>query len=116
MQSATFRFLSAAAWPLTVWTSLGRFNDHAADDYVERTFPIVASAVAFWLGAVALGIFAQPVVTHIITEVAGEEFNGVIRHTPSSIVGVLWLFVPVIYLVGFWLFSSREEAFEVSRR
>lgn len=112
MNASPLRFFNAAAWPLTVWTSLFRFNDHPADDYVERTFPIVASAVAFWIGVVALVVFAQPVVTHIVAGAADEQVAGVIRHPPGAIVGVLWLFVPVIYLIGFWLFSAREEAFQ----
>lgn len=112
MTASPLRFLNVAAWPLTVWGSLRRFNDHAADDYVERTFPIVASAVAFWIGAIALAVVTQPVVTHLVAGIANEEISAVVRHTPSSIVGVLWLFVPLVYLVGFWLFSSREEAFQ----
>jgi hypothetical protein len=24
---------------------------------------------------------------------------------------VLWFFTPVIYLIGFWLYSTRDEAF-----
>lgn len=115
MHASPLRFLNVAAWPLTIWTSLTRFNDHPADDYVERTFPIVASAIAFWIGVAALAVVTQPVVTHIVAEVADETVTGVIRRTPGSIVGVLWFFVPVIYLIGFWLYSSREEAFEASR-
>ena len=37
MQATPQRYLNAALWPLTVWPSLLRFEDHAADDYVERT-------------------------------------------------------------------------------
>jgi hypothetical protein len=111
MHFGPLRFLAAAAWPLTVWGSIAQFNRHDADDYVERTFPIIASSVAFWVGAIALAVLAQPVVTHIVAELSDGQVTGVIRHTPGSIVGVLWFFVPVIYLIGFWLFSSREEAF-----
>ena len=25
--------------------------------------------------------------------------------------GVLWFFLPLVYAVGFWLFTSRDEAF-----
>jgi len=112
MTASPLRFLNVAAWPLTVWTSLFRFNDHPADDYVERTFPIVASAVAFWIGAIALAVVTQPLVTHFVTSIADQQISGVIRRTPGSIVGVLWLFVPLVYLIGFWLFSAREEAFQ----
>src|SRR5688572_29140424 len=58
MAAAPIRLLGAAAWPLTVWSSLARLEEHPIDDYVERTSPIVASAVAFWLCA-ALLVFAM---------------------------------------------------------
>ena len=59
MAAAPVRFINAAAWPLTIWTSLSHFDDHPADDYVERTSPIVATAVAFWLCFVALIVLAS---------------------------------------------------------
>jgi hypothetical protein len=48
MAAATLRFLSAAAWPLTIWISVTHFEEQTADDFVERTSPIVATAVAIW--------------------------------------------------------------------
>lgn len=112
MAAAPVRFLNAAAWPLTIWTSLSQLDDHPADDYVERTSPIVATAIAFWLCFVALMVFANPVVTAIGGSVdGGEVVQQFVRRVPGSIVGVLWLMTPVLYIAGFWMFTARDEAF-----
>lgn len=112
MAAAPLRFLNAAAWPLTIWTTLSKFDDHAADDYVERTSPIVATAIAFWICAIALVVLANPAVTSIgsFTD-AGESIVATVRRTPVGVINVLWFFTPVIYLIGLWLFTSREEAY-----
>ncbi len=112
MQAAPIRLANAALWPLTVWTTLGRFEDHSADDYVERTSPIVATAVAFWVCLIALVIFANPAAIGVGGGLEGEE--GVfefVRRTPIVVVNVLWLFTPVLYLIGFWLFTWRDQAY-----
>ena len=112
MQAAPVRFMNAALWPLTIWTSLGHLEEHSADDYVERTSPIVATAVAFWVCFIALLIFANPAVVGVGGGLEGED--GVfefMRRTPIVVVNVLWFFTPVIYLIGLWLFTSRDEAF-----
>lgn len=112
MRAAPVRFLNAALWPLTIWLSLTHLEEHPADDYVERTSPIVATAIAFWACLAALLVFATPQVL----AVGGGLFDGdaaaveVVRRT-SSIAGVLWLFTPVLYVLGFWLFTARDEAF-----
>lgn len=112
MAAAPVRFLNAAAWPLTIWTSLSHLDDHAADDYVERTSPIVATAVAFWLCFIALLVLANPAVTAIGAMLEdGERLVTFVRRTPGAIVDVLWLVTPLLYVVGFWMFTSRDEAF-----
>jgi hypothetical protein len=112
MAAAPLRFLNAAAWPLTIWTSLTHLDEHAADDYVERTSPIVATAIAFWVCFIALIVLANPVVTAIGGAVeGGENVTAFIRRTPGAVVDVLWLFTPVLYLIGLWLFTARDEAF-----
>ena len=112
MAAAPVRFLNAAAWPLTIWTSLSRLDDHPADDYVERTSPIVATAIAFWLCFIALIVLANPAVIAVggLAD-DGSELVTFVRRTPGAIVGVLWLATPVLYAVGFWMFTSRDEAF-----
>lgn len=112
MAAAPVRFLNAAAWPLTIWTSLSHLEEHSTDDYVERTSPIVATAVAFWLCFIALLVLANPAVTAIGGLLDdGSEVVTFVRRAPGAIVGVLWLVTPVLYVIGFWLFTSRDEAF-----
>jgi hypothetical protein len=112
MPATLYRFLSAAAWPLTIWTSLSHLEDHPADDYVERTSPIVATAIAFWVCLIALVVVATPAVQAVGGSVdGGEVLMGYVRRVPGPILGVLWVFTPVIYMIGFWLYTARDEAF-----
>lgn len=112
MAAAPVRFINAAAWPLTIWTSLTHLDEHPADDYVERTSPIVATAVAFWVCFVALIVLANPAVTAIGGSFdGGSEVIAFVRRTPGAIVDVLWLVTPVLYVIGLWLFTARDEAF-----
>jgi hypothetical protein len=109
MRAAPLRLLNAVLWPVTIWTSLTHLDEHPADDYVERTSPIVASSIAFWLcaaAAIAVQLWSSGVL------VLGGEDDELIRRTRNTeIVGVFWFFLPVIYLVGFWLYTLRDEAF-----
>jgi hypothetical protein len=108
MQATPLRLLNAVFWPLTIWTSLSNLNDHPADDYVERTSPIVATAVAFWIcaaAAVAIQLWSAGVI------VLGEGGEMIRRARNSDMSEVLWFFLPVIYLIGFWLHTLREEAY-----
>jgi hypothetical protein len=107
MRAAPLRLMSAVFWPVTIWTSLSHLEEHPADDYVERTSPIVASAVAFWICVVA-AIAAQVWSSGTVLGNGGAVFR-VIRD--GDMAGVLWFFLPVLYLVGFWLFTARDEAF-----
>lgn len=112
MQAAPMRFVNAALWPLTIWTSLTHLEEHPADDYVERTSPIVATAAAFWVCAIALAIFANPSVVALGGSVDGQtQMADFLRRAPDAIIDVLWVFTPALYLVGLWLFTSRDEAF-----
>lgn len=112
MAAAPVRFINAAAWPLTIWASLSHLEEHPADDYVERTSPIVATAVAFWLCFIALIVLANPAVMAVggLAD-DGSELVTFVRRTPGAIVDVLWIVTPMLYAVGFWMFTSRDEAF-----
>jgi hypothetical protein len=112
MAAAPIRFLGAALWPVTVWSSLGRLEEHPADDYVERTSPIIATAVAFWICALALIFVAY--VSGGLNVLADGVDGDTVTMAPrwaSAASGVLWFFLPVIYIIGLWLFTSRDEAF-----
>jgi hypothetical protein len=111
MQAAPVRFANAALWPLTIWTSLTHLEDHPADDYVERTSPIVATAVGFWVCAIAWIIFANPAAVTIGGSAGGEGVSELVRRVPTGVIEVLMFFTPVLYLIGLWLFTSRDEAF-----
>jgi hypothetical protein len=113
MRAAPVRFLNAALWPLTIWLSLTHLEEHPADDYVERTSPIVATAIAFWVCLAALMVFATPHVMSVggLFEEGGEAAMQVVRRSPGVIVDVLWFFTPALYVLGFWLFTARDEAF-----
>lgn len=93
MQGVQSRLMNTAIWPVSVWTSFAHFGEHSADDYVERTAPIGAAAIAFWIvvGAAAALWFA----------------NG-----PATMFYVLLFFLPVIYAIGLALFAAREEKFK----
>lgn len=92
MQVVQMRLVAIALWPLAIWTSLTRFEDHPADDYVEMTSPIVAVAVGFWiLGAGLTALWFA---------------NG-----PRSWWDVMLIFLPVIYLIGLGLHWARESKF-----
>lgn len=81
-----------ALWPLTIWASLAHLNAHPADDYVARTFPIIAAALGFWaaIAMIATLWFA----------------NG-----PRTVFDVFLWMTPVIYVIGAMLFAGREEKF-----
>jgi len=111
MQAAAVRFANAALWPLTIWTSLTHLEEHSADDYVERTSPIVATAVGFWVCLIAWIIFANPAVVSIGGSADGQGVSELVRSVPTGVIEVLMFFTPVIYLIGLWLFTSRDEAF-----
>lgn len=112
MRATPLRLFSALLWPFTIWTSLTHLEEHPADDYVERTSPIVASAIGFWVCLIALVLLANPTAIAIGGMFDdGEEVTALVRRTPGAIVGVLWFFLPLIYLIGFWLFTTRDEAY-----
>ncbi|MES1201058.1 MAG: hypothetical protein ABUS57_06370 [Pseudomonadota bacterium] len=113
MANAPFRFVNAVLWPVTIWTSLTHLEEHPADDYVERTTPIVACAVGFWvalIGYIALAVFlgGRPAtITAEDTQIALRVFDQ--RWAPLAT--VLLYFLPVVYVIGFWLFTARDERF-----
>lgn len=110
MQAAPVRFLSAVLWPLTIWTSFAHFSEHAADDYVERTIPIIATAIGFWVAIGAL--VAMQLYGHQVFEIVSDgEVARVFRRGPEVAIGVLSFIAPVLYLIGLRLVSMRDERF-----
>lgn len=109
MQATPLRLLNAVFWPFTIWTSLTHLEEHPADDYVERTSPIVATAVAFWICIAAL--IAMSLWQSGGAVIFGSDGDAVRRLRSTDGIGVFWFFLPVVYLVGFWLFTARDEAY-----
>ena len=113
MANAPFRFINALLWPVTIWTSLTHLEEHPADDYVERTTPIVVCAVAFWaviIGYVALSYFlgGRP------TTITVEDTQVALRVSDqrwAPFATALLCCLPVVYALGFWLFTARDERF-----
>jgi hypothetical protein len=112
MQANPMRLLSAAFWPLTIWPSISNFEKHPADNYAERTFPLIATAIGFWI-CVAL-------LTTTLMQGGLAAFSGFDGATVSArispgwadgVSGVLWFFLPALYIIGLWLFVKRDEAF-----
>lgn len=117
MTNAPMRFVSAALWPLTIWTSLTHFDEHAADDYVGRTSPIIACAVAFWASLAMLAVLLLSMQGR--SGAASVEDYRVIYHVFDQrwrpLADVLTFFTPLLYAIGFWLFTARDERFPRSR-
>jgi hypothetical protein len=104
--------MNAALWPLTIWTSLTHLEEHPADDYVERTTPIVATAVGFWVCLAALIVLANPPLQHAAFSIDGDAPMLVwFKRVPVEALSALWFFVPALYVIGLWLFSTRDEAY-----
>ncbi len=110
MQAAPLRFLGAALWPVSIWTSLTHLDEHGADDYVERTSPIVATAIGFWVCAGAL-IAVLVADGNVFSILDGEGVAQAVRRAPSSAVGALWIIAPVLYVIGLWLYAAREARY-----
>jgi hypothetical protein len=112
MQASPMRLLTTAMWPLTIWPSVFNLEKHPADNYAERTFPLIATAIGFWLCVVLL---AMTMMSGGSIAMFGEEEAAVAaRLSPGwadGVSGVLWFFLPALYIIGLWLFAAREEAF-----
>ena len=110
MRSDITSFLNAAFWPITVWPSLARVEEHAADDFAGRSAPIVAFAIAFWacvIGLVVLYLSLQSRMMTVTSE--GIDVHLLLSHQGwRTAFGVVLLFTPLIYAIGFWLFTMRE--------
>jgi hypothetical protein len=112
MQATPLRLLSTAMWPLTIWPSVFNLDKHPADNYAERTFPLLATAIGFWLCVVLL---AMTLMSGGSIATFGDEAASIgARLSPGwadGVSGVLWFFLPALYIIGLWLFAAREEAF-----
>ena len=108
----TNRLIQAIFWPISVWPSFTHMEEHPADDYVERTTPILSTALGFWIcaGAVFAIWLADQTGILVRIEAAGVSSTGyAFPRTWDSAFGVLSMFLLVLYVTGFWMFASRED-------
>lgn len=113
MQATPVRILTTALWPLAIWPSIANFEKHPADNYAERTFPLIATAIGFWV-CVALLVYVLMQGGPLINIDEGEGFSSAARYVPrwvEGVSGVLWFFLPALYVIGLWLYAARDEAF-----
>lgn len=119
MSSAPIRFVYALLWPVSIWGSLTHFEEHPADDYVERTTPIVAFAIGFWVCvAVLAALFLVMSEARVITAAAFEQSAVTMRvfdQRWQPLATALMWFLPLIYAIGFWLFTTRDERYPRTR-
>lgn len=107
------RLLNTALWPLTIWPSMFNLEKHPADNYAERTFPLIATALGFWICLALLVITLMQ--GGQVVSFGGEVSDNVVAHISpgwaEGVSGVLWFFLPALYIIGLWLFVARDEAF-----
>jgi hypothetical protein len=93
------KWVQAVFWPISVLPSFQHIPKQSGD-YVGRTSPLLGTAFAFWIaaiGAIVLWLIDSGVL-------AQWSWRGV-----DTALSVVLLFVLVLYIIGFWLFASREE-------
>ena len=114
MTRTPIRFLNALFWPVAIWTSLSHLKDHPTDDYVERTSPIAALAIGFWIalaGWIGLRLSSGGGRFFMISAAGDAQTFHVGNTGFDALTDVLMFFVPLIYVAGFWLFTARDERF-----
>jgi hypothetical protein len=112
MQATPMRLLNIVLWPLTIWPSVFNLEKHPADNYAERTFPLIATAIGFW---VCVGLLTMTLMQGGLAAFTGDGGDSVAaRLSPGwadDVTGVLWFFLPALYIIGVWLYAARDEAF-----
>lgn len=117
VQTPVPKIIQCIFWPIALWPSFGHMKNHAADDYVGRTSPLMGTAIGFWVCAVALLLLWVTTKTGILVTVdagsAGAESGNATFISRATTVGtgVLMFFLPLLYIIGFWMFSSREDKY-----
>lgn len=95
------KLLQSIFWPISCLPSFGHIPKHSADDYVGRTSPLLGTAFAFWIfGASTLALWLAS---------NGIIFGRLTWRGADTALGVLTLFVLVLYVAGFWQFANRED-------
>lgn len=96
------KWVQAIFWPISCLPSFQHIPQHAADDYVGRTSPLLGTAFAFWIaaiGAIILALIANGVL-------AQWSWRGV-----DGTLSVVLFFIAILYVAGFWMFANREDEY-----
>lgn len=99
MKNPPNKLLQSIFWPISCLPSFGHIPKHSDDDYVGRTSPLLGTAFAFWICAAA--VLALWLISNGTIDIRW-------RGTETGL-GVLTLFLVVLYIAGFWLFANRED-------
>src|SRR5262249_11876912 len=99
-QPVSVKLFQSVFWFISCLPSLGHFKDHAADDYVGRTSPLLGTTFAFWVCAVALIVLVLMASGALLQQFAWRGMD--------TAVDVAALFLVVLYIAGFWMFWNRE--------
>ena len=111
MQRPVEGFLQTVLWPIAVWPSFLHIAKHPNDDFVERTTPIIGTAIGFW-ACVAGVVLAQLATASRAIRVDGVVSNSLPGWSGAdTIFGVLVFFLPLLYIAGFWMFGEREQKY-----
>ena len=113
MQATPQRLMTTAFWPVSVWPSIFNLEKHPADNYAERTFPLIGTAIGFWVCVGLLGYLLLQTGSLVNID-DGDGMAIQARMIPrwiESVSGVMWFFLPALYVIGLWLYAARDEAF-----
>ncbi len=96
------KWIQSIFWPISVLPSFGHIPKHSTGDYVGRTSPLLGTAFAFWIVAIA---------TVVIALIANGVIGGMAWRGIDTAFNVALLFTGVLYIAGFWMFASREDVY-----
>ena len=99
-QPFSVKLFQSIFWFISCLPSFQHIPNHAADDYVGRTSPLLGTAFAFWaalLAEVAIWMMAN-----------GIMIPNLVGHGIENFVDVGALLVLVLYIAGFYQFFNRE--------
>jgi hypothetical protein len=101
-QKPVNKWIQSIFWPISVLPSFQHIPNHPTGDYVGRTSPLLGTAFAFWIVAIA---------TIVVALIANGTLPGWYWSGVGVAQTVTVFFLAILYVVGFWLFFSREEIY-----
>jgi hypothetical protein len=96
------KWIQSIFWPISVLPSFQHIPNHPTGDYVGRTSPLLATTFGFWILA-AGAVFVTLIANGVLPDLAWRGLD--VAKT------VTYFFLAALYVIGFWLFFSREEIY-----